>query len=405
MRAYNSIYTGGWSLSEIGNFSCCALYDFCNAFPSLLHVWLFLVLECLGLPPCLMQVIQWMYTDVCAYSSGCGDGSFLFQVLCGVKTGCPLSSLLFLLAINPIVDLFIYLSDGIKLSATGVCADDFGSAFKALHVLRTQASIFKCASKVAGLELKGSKCVVFFTGVVVVDYAVRQAVKQWFRCNIPEFVDFEVANSGKYLGWHLGLDATPKSFAEPLRKYGERVSEICDGLAPVTVSLLRYNQRAVPVLSFVSQFSGFPKDVNIQSREHHALHKILRLPPLSFSRKLMFNLGTFTVVEPIPLDAYCKAVMFRFAMSEKDYLLQLRSDVRDFIGDHNTLRSFSLSAVPQGLLDSAPICIYIYIYIYSKIFPKTKFKNNPTIVFEKMVGLPFKKVENYQNLRYSNINK
>ena len=117
--------------------------------------------------------------------------------------------------------------------------------------------MFKFASKVTGLELTGSKCVVSFTGVVV-DDTLRQAVKQWFRCNIPEFVDFEVANSGKYLGWHLGLDATPKSFAEPLRKYGLRVSEICDGLAPVTVSLLRYNQRAVPVLSCVS-IQWFPE--------------------------------------------------------------------------------------------------------------------------------------------------
>ena len=64
-----------------------------------------------------------MYKDVQAYSSGVGDNTYLFEVLCGVKTGDPLSSLLFLLAINPFLELFMRHSDGPSLSITRVCAD------------------------------------------------------------------------------------------------------------------------------------------------------------------------------------------------------------------------------------------------------------------------------------------
>jgi hypothetical protein len=47
--------------------------------------------------------------------------------------------------------------------------------------------------------------------------------------------------------------------------------------------------------------------------------------------------------------------MFRFAMSEKDYLLQLRRDVRELVGDHNTVSSCSNSSVPDGFIDSPAI--------------------------------------------------
>lgn len=42
-----------------------------------------------------------LYTKISVFSCGIGDGSFLFWVLCGVETGCPLSSLLFFLVLIP----------------------------------------------------------------------------------------------------------------------------------------------------------------------------------------------------------------------------------------------------------------------------------------------------------------
>ena len=69
------------------------LYDFCNAFATVLHEWMWLVLNVLRIPKPLLKVIKCLYTSISAYSSGIGDGSFLFGVFGGVRTGCPLSAL------------------------------------------------------------------------------------------------------------------------------------------------------------------------------------------------------------------------------------------------------------------------------------------------------------------------
>ena len=68
----------------------------CNAFRIVLHSFLFNVLAVLCIPIIDRIAILSIYLKIIAYSSGLGDGSFLFNVLCGVKTGCPLSSVLFI---------------------------------------------------------------------------------------------------------------------------------------------------------------------------------------------------------------------------------------------------------------------------------------------------------------------
>ena len=131
MRVFNTKFDAPLPSSasgvDVGSLPATALYDFCNAFPTLLHMWLFMVLKAYRIPVNITQIILALYTSITAYSCGLGDGSFLFYVLGGVKTGCPLSSLLFLLCINPFVYLFAKLSDTPDFSITRVCADDFAS--------------------------------------------------------------------------------------------------------------------------------------------------------------------------------------------------------------------------------------------------------------------------------------
>ena len=205
MRTYNVLHT--WpnlhtlvsDSSYLRNIPCSALYDFYNAFPTLLHQWLFLVLKVLQVPQSFQLVIWWMYQQVTAFSSGVGDGTLLFSILGGVKTGCPASSILFLLGINPIVDMFNMLCDTPALATTRVCADDFGSTLKHMFLLSRQAAIFKIAAKACGLLLKHVKCVIIISGCDLTDDLVT-AVKQWLCTHIPEFSNFKICSSGKYLG-------------------------------------------------------------------------------------------------------------------------------------------------------------------------------------------------------------
>ena len=45
MRVHNAGFDFEHAVKNIKNLPCTPLYDFCNAFPSLLHAWLFMVLE------------------------------------------------------------------------------------------------------------------------------------------------------------------------------------------------------------------------------------------------------------------------------------------------------------------------------------------------------------------------
>ena len=50
-----------------------------------------LVLNVLHIPKQLLKVTECysLYTSIKAFSSGCRDASFLFEVFGGVRTGCP----------------------------------------------------------------------------------------------------------------------------------------------------------------------------------------------------------------------------------------------------------------------------------------------------------------------------
>ena len=100
--------------------------------------------------------------------------------------------------------MFNMLCDTPALATTRVCADDFGSTLKHMFLLSRQAAIFKIAAKACGLLLKHVKCVIIISGCELTDDLVT-AVKQWLCIHIPEFSNFKICSSGKYLGWHLGV--------------------------------------------------------------------------------------------------------------------------------------------------------------------------------------------------------
>ena len=371
-RVYNNSFDASlFDWSNVGLLPCTALYDFCNAFPTLLHDWLFLVLLCIGVPTDTFRVIRAMYTDISAYSSGIGECAFLFFVLGGAKTGCPLSSLLFLLGVNPIVFLFLMLSDTPKFSTTRICADDFGSALRHLNGLKTQASIFRAASAITGLHLKPSKCVLIVSCVALSDF-VLNAITNWINENVPDFKEFRIQCTGKYLGWHLGLDSETVSFRDPLKKFKDRVLEVAQGLASATSSIIRYNQRAVTVLSYVAQFAAPPVAAKIQELDAWSVHKILRLPAKCMPRNLCHTLEFCTLVNPIPLRAYCNACRFRFAHSERDYLLELaRTVAAEVAGSSARVDQLPIGAtvrydLPHGRLGNDSILCNLLDALYLK---------------------------------------
>ena len=133
------------------------------------------------------------------------------------------------------------------------------------------------------------------------------------------------------------------------------LSICCWGSALLYLAIPRYNQRAVSVLSYVSQFAV--SDADLSSLQQTALHKVFRLPPNSLSREVSTNVGLFTGIDPISLPEYCAAVRFRFAFSEQQYLFDLYSRVRVRVLDCLPLVELTGFFLPKGSSSSHSILI------------------------------------------------
>ena len=228
-----------------------------------------------------------------------------------------------------------------------MCADDVGSALRALKNLRTQHSIFKLAEGVANLVLKPSKCYIVISVLELTDHIVG-SVRKWLADNIPEWKDFKIVAAGKYLGVYLGRAAAKLTYDTPKEKFWGRVNELADASAPSLSTVLRYNERVATVFSYVSQFYLPPEADKMNSLEHRAIHRILKLPPNSMSRKLSHSFQPFLPKTPTTIGAMVRATCARFARSEVTFLQSLKRDVLAFTDSSQSLFHEGLGLVPDG---------------------------------------------------------
>ena len=99
------------------------LFDFESAFPSVIHEWIFLVLEHRGLPQHFLRLFRAIYINARAVRIHEGRIITLILFLSGVLQGCPGSAFLF----NNSLDPFLFLIDKfLKNKKAGIvraCAD------------------------------------------------------------------------------------------------------------------------------------------------------------------------------------------------------------------------------------------------------------------------------------------
>ena len=140
-----------------------------------------------------------------AYSTNAGGMMLLWLIQSGVLQGCPLSGLLFVVAIDPFSRAFekLQTSQSLKqlidphsLSKHNVlvrlCCDDVGAALSSIVALHKFEFIFRKARVLACLTLKASKCVLvpLFHG----DFEkIAWQVKEWLSKFIPEWKHFKIA--------------------------------------------------------------------------------------------------------------------------------------------------------------------------------------------------------------------
>jgi hypothetical protein len=168
------------------------------------------------------------------------------------------------------------------------CADDIGAALGSILHLVPLAKLFNLFRKVTGLTLKPSKCVMILTSISCTNQNIG-LIRNWLHNNIPEWENMTISDCGKYLGFFIGPSAGAHNWLAPIARFRQRVREVHVAGLPARVSAIEYNTKCIPTLLYVAQLC--PPPPNLKKAELGAIHKVLHLPPQSWSYNMTLNIA------------------------------------------------------------------------------------------------------------------
>ena len=130
------------------------LLDYAAAFPSIVHGFIFVVLEAVGASVQLMRFLRALYSNNRCFASFDGEQFFLYLIESGILQGCPLSGSLFVIAADPLLRMLEALFPNATIKAF---ADDLGGVFPSLRNITLLENTFKEFAQISGLHLKPVK--------------------------------------------------------------------------------------------------------------------------------------------------------------------------------------------------------------------------------------------------------
>ena len=227
--------------------SAILLWDFCAAFPSLSHACLFEVLNMLGILPGQLHAIKSLYSNVAHMLVF--DGKLLpsFVLRGGVRQGCPLSPLLFVL----VLDIFLrYLRRQFQGDLFRGYADDLACVTS--DVVRDWPRLileFQLWARASGLDLNIKKCVCIPLWTSNLEETRREA---WFQEST--WRDFILQTTGKYLGFWIGPGGTAvKHFEGPMEKFEHRCAAWLKAAVGLSDKMYLFNVMCLSLLCFPAQ--------------------------------------------------------------------------------------------------------------------------------------------------------
>ena len=299
------------------------LLDFAAAFPSIAHSWLIRVVKQLGLPIGLENALLSFYAWVPACISAFRITQFMCLIRRGVIQGCPLSGTFFQWTLEPFLACMCRILDHRPAACVRACADDVGATLPQLYLLKLILPIVWSAESIAGLRLNANKCVI--VPVVRPELGFVPVIRRWLSSNIPAASDMQIVFAGKYLGLHLGPRAASVVWDDACAKWMRRCLAIAKSPVGPIEAIHEYHRRALSVLLFIAQF--LPPPTQLLRGESFRLHKILRLPPHSFTLDSLCELDSIALPSVRRLEDVCLSARIRFAVTSswKDHCHQLRA--------------------------------------------------------------------------------
>jgi len=245
------------------------LFDFKAAFPSVAHQFLKASLSAIGLPEHALNLIEALYDKNYCNISFKGQLFNGFEMLCGVRQGCPISPLLFAAAVDVLLRI---LQKRIPEGVFRAFADDIGAVLEDWDrdsVIAEQ--LFNEFAEMSGLDLNIEKTV-----AIPLWEGGKEDLEQSLRGSARPWRNMCIAEEGTYLGFCVGPGRCGKSWKKPLLKFMKR----CEGWGGMGVGLmfstLAFNMFASSTLAFVAQLEQ--PDENVFSVERRGIIKMLPGP-------------------------------------------------------------------------------------------------------------------------------
>lgn len=239
------------------------LFDFSAAFPSISQEFLFRTLENLGLPRAAVQLVKSLYFNHKGFPVLEGARGTGFCMSAGIRQGCPLSPLLFVVAVDGLLRRVGRESPG---TSPWMFADDTSMVMQNFReALPRIAIIFKDLQEAAQLSLNIGKCI--FIPLFIESHAETRAR---IDAVAPAFREVAIQDHGKYLGYFVGPGKKDRAWNAALDKAEKQV--LAWDWAPLGLYLAAtvWNTFIIPLLGFVAQLEAPP--ANTQER----IEKMLR---------------------------------------------------------------------------------------------------------------------------------
>lgn len=208
-----------------------ALFDFLAAFPSVCQAFMLEALARGGFHGGQCAFVAGLYADASVWVGITGDQEMLYWVRSGIVQGCPLSGLLFVVTVDPVLRMLDAALRAVGRSVVCACADDIGAVcYSKTHLLAMRPP-FLLAARAARLCLKPAKCQLVLLGSPATPAEVDR-MRRWIAEAAPEWERIGVTDSACYLGAYLGPAAGAQQWVKPMRKWMDRAVAIAASGAP-----------------------------------------------------------------------------------------------------------------------------------------------------------------------------
>ena len=234
-------------------------FDFMAAFPSVAHAYLWAVLAAIGRPTQFIAEIKKVYQfnkHLIKIAGTKFDGP---TILAGVRQGCPLSMLLFALAIWP---LLIMLERTVDANGdVGCFADDVAVVVSSLrNSLLKLYELFHQFELASGLALNLDKNVIIPLWESPGNCNLIEA-SACVRAHVPQWSKFKVQLHTEFQGFVIGPGATNIMWNSILRKAADTAIRWRNLHLGFFFSLIACNIYILPLFSYVGQLARCTKEV------------------------------------------------------------------------------------------------------------------------------------------------